>query len=73
MAKIRYCNLCDKNIVAHKKFKLTRFILLLFCGFIPGCIYLALYVLKSGDVCPSCGNPNLLPQDTKAKLIQSEK
>lgn len=72
MAKIRFCNLCDRNVAAKKGFNWTAFLLLmLFFGF--GIFYLLYYIIKGGDKCPICGNPDLLPADTKSKMIQADR
>jgi hypothetical protein len=67
MAKIRFCNLCDRNIAARKKFNWTIF-LLLCLTMIGGIFYIIWFIMKGGDACPICGNTSLLPADTKAKI-----
>ncbi len=68
--KIRFCNLCERNIAATKKFNWALF-LLTFWLFGLGFIYVVWYFVKSKNRCPICGNTHLLPPDTKAKLARA--
>lgn len=61
MANYCYCGLCERNVVAVKKFNWTIFILSFFFFGIGWGIYLLYYVFKSGDICPICRNEHLLP------------
>lgn len=49
MAKVRWCNLCERNVVPRKNFNVLAFIFLL------GFFYLPFYWLQSPK-CPICGN-----------------
>jgi hypothetical protein len=73
MSNIKYCNLCDKNVVAVKKaYSMTALIFLLIFALPFGIFYYLHYARKSGN-CPVCGNDNLLPLTTKAELLKANK
>jgi uncharacterized membrane protein len=59
MTKIRFCNLCERNVGAQKKFNWTIFLLGVLTFGIISTMYLIYYILKSSDICPICGNTKL--------------
>ena len=71
MAKIRYCPLCERNVVAKKKFSWSIFLLLTLTigGWL---IYLIWYIFKSRRICPICG-AKLEAIDTKSKILKADK
>lgn len=73
MAKIRFCNLCDRNVAPRKKFNWTIPILGLLTFGIISIMYLIYYVLKPANACPICGNTQLHSADTKSKMIQADR
>ena len=73
MANIKFCNLCDRNVAARKKFNWTIFLLgiILSVGIISG-LYLIWFVMKGSDQCPICGNTSLLSSNTKAQIMKQD-
>jgi hypothetical protein len=73
MAKIRFCNLCDRNVAPKKKFNWSIFLVGLLTFGIVSTMYLIYFIVKPADACPMCGNTELLAANTKSKMIQADK
>lgn len=59
MAKIRFCNLCNRNINPIKRFNWTIFLIGLLSAGIISFMYLCFFIAKGGDTCPICKNRKL--------------
>jgi len=72
MAKIRFCNLCDRNVAATKKFSWAIFLFSALTVIGP-ILYLLWYFVRPRTLCPICGNNDLMSSSTKAELIKADK
>jgi hypothetical protein len=60
--KVRYCELCNRDVPAKKKFSWPFFIGTLFIGI--GILYPFWYMIKPRNICPICGSGGLKPKTT---------
>lgn len=58
-AKIRFCNLCDRNVSPIKRFNWTIFLIGFLSFGIISFFYLCHFIAKGGDTCPICKNRKL--------------
>ena len=73
MARIKFCNLCNRDIQPIKKFNWLIFLLLCVTG-IGGIFYLVWsFIFKKPNRCPICNNSKLLKSDSTVTLVDKLK
>lgn len=75
MAKIRFCNLCERNVAVKKKGSPNTLIVIVLtlCTFFGGILYYLWKKEHNNSGCPICGNTDLLPANTKAEILNANK